>query len=75
MDFLAEYGMFLAKLSTVSVILVVIIAAIIFIVMRAKGDSEHLNIKNINDKYEAMSFMLNSQVLDKKSFKKYLKKT
>lgn len=74
MNFLAEYGMFLAKLSTVSVMLVVIIGAIIFIVLRAKGDGEHLNIKNINEKYETMSFMLNSQVLNKKSFKKYLKK-
>ena len=74
MEFLAEYGMFLAKLSTVTVMLVVIIGAIIFIVMRAKSDGEHLNIKNINDKYETMSFILNSQVLSKKSFKKYLKK-
>jgi serine protease SohB len=72
-DFLIEYGMFLAKLSTVAVILIVIIAAIIFIAMRAKGDHEHLNIKDINEKYETMSFMLNSQVLNKKSFKKYLK--
>ena len=74
MDFLAEYGMFLAKLGTVSVMLVVIIGAVIFIVMRIKGDSDHLNIKNINDKYETMSFILNSQILDKKSFKKYIKR-
>ncbi len=73
MNFLSEYGMFLAKLSTVSLIFVIVIAAIIFIVIRAKGDNEHLTIKNINEKYEAMSFMLNSQILDKKSFKKYLK--
>ncbi len=74
MEFLAEYGMFLAKLSTVSIMLIVITGAIIFIVIRIKGDGEHLNIKNINDKYETMSFMLNSQVLSKKNFKKYLKK-
>ena len=65
--------MFLAKLSTISIVFVIIVAAIIFIVLRAKGDNEHLTIKNINEKYEAMSFMLNSQILDKKSFKKYLK--
>ncbi len=73
MIFLSEYGMFLAKLSTVSLIFVIVIAAIIFIVLRAKNDNEHLTIKNINEKYEAMSFMLNSQILNKKSFKKYLK--
>jgi serine protease SohB len=72
-NFLSEYGMFLAKLGTVSIIFVLIAGALIFIVMRAKGDNEHLTIKNINEKYEAMGFMLNSQVLNKKAFKKYLK--
>jgi serine protease SohB len=65
--------MFLAKLGTVAIIFLIIIGAIIFIVMRSKGDAEQLHIKNINDKYETMSFMLNSQVLSKKEFKKYLK--
>ena len=74
MEFLIEYGMFLAKFLTVALILLFVTGGIIFIVSRIKGDTEHLNIKNINDKYETMSFMLNSQVLNKKGFKKYLKK-
>ena len=74
MEFLIEYGMFLAKFLTVALILLFAIGAIIFIILRAKGDSEHLNIKSINEKYETMSFLLNSQVLGKKEFKKYLKK-
>ncbi|MBL1142311.1 MAG: protease SohB [Proteobacteria bacterium] len=65
--------MFLAKLSTVSIILVIITGSLIFIVMRAKGDNEHLVIKNINEKYDTMSLMLNQQVLNKKEFKKYIK--
>ena len=65
--------MFLAKLLTVVLIILFAIGVIIFIILRAKGDSEQLNIKNINEKYEAMSLMLNSQVLGKKEFKKYLK--
>ncbi len=73
MDFLIEYGMFLAKLSTIALIFIVIVAAIIFIAIRAKGETEHLTIKNINEKYETMSFMLSSQVLNKKAFKKYIK--
>lgn len=73
MEFLTEYGMFLAKLSTVSIILVIITGSLIFIVMRAKGDNEHLVIKNINEKYDTMSLMLNQQVLNKKEFKKYIK--
>ena len=74
MDFLIEYGMFLAKLSTVVVLLLIAIGIIIFIIVRTKGEGEHLSIKNINEKYDTMSLMLNSQILDKKDFKKYLKK-
>lgn len=73
MEFLIEYGMFLAKFGTVALLLVLTVGAIIVIVMRSKGDMEQLNIKNINEKYETMSLMLNSQVLSKKSLKKYLK--
>lgn len=72
-SFLIEYGMFLAKFATVVLLLVIAIGALIFIVSRIKGDTEHLDIKNINDKYETMSLLLNSQVLNKKDFKKYLK--
>ncbi|MCG8379094.1 MAG: protease SohB [Proteobacteria bacterium] len=73
MEFLIEYSMFLAKFATVVILVLVSIGAIFFIVSRIKGETEHLNIKNINDKYETMSLMLNSQVLNKKDFKKYLK--
>ncbi len=73
MGFLIEYGMFLAKLGTIAILLVLVIGTVIMIIIRGKGDSGHLSINNINDKYEAMGLMLSSQVLDKKSLKKYLK--
>ncbi len=73
MDFLIEYGMFLAKLGTIAILLVLVVGTVIMVIMRGKGDSGHLSINNINEKYEAMSLMLSSQVLDKKSLKKYLK--
>lgn len=73
MDFLIEYGMFLAKLGTIAILLVLVVGTVIMIIMRGKGDSGHLSINNINEKYEAMGLMLSSQVLDKKSLKKYLK--
>ena len=71
--FLIEYGMFFAKFITVIILLLVATGLIAFIVSKVKGDTEQLNIKNINDKYETMSLLLNSQVLNKKDFKKYLK--
>ena len=68
MEFLFEYGMFLAKFLTVLLLLLFAVAAVFLIANRAKGEPEHLNIKNTNDKYETMSFMLKSQVLNKKEF-------
>ncbi len=73
MAFLAEYGMFLAKLSTVLLMTIIVIGAIFFIVARSRDEAEHLHIKNINDKYETMSFILKSRILGKKALKKYLK--
>lgn len=73
MEFLSEYGMFLAKFGTVSIVFLIIAAALIFIVTQAKGDNEQLMIKNINEKLESMSLMLKQQVLSKKELKKYLK--
>jgi len=72
-EFLSEYGMFLAKLGTVSILFLIIVAAFIFMLMQAKGETDHLTIKNINEKFEAMGLMLKQQVLNKKELKKYLK--
>jgi serine protease SohB len=74
MDFIAEYGMFLAKFLTVVIGLAIIVAGIFIVAMRAKsGGDEHFDIKNLNQKYEMMSMILNSQVLPKKEFKKFIK--
>jgi len=74
MDFLAEYGMFLAKLGTFVILLlaIVFIAFVLFMRAKASGD-EHLEIKNLNQKYEHMQLMLKSAILPKKAFKKDLK--
>ena len=73
MEFLAEYGMFLAKLGTVSILFVIVIGIILFMATQAKADNEQLTIKNINEKLDAMSMMLKQQVLNKKELKKYAK--
>jgi len=71
MDFIAEYGMFLAKFLTIVIGLVLIASGIFIVVMRAKaGGDEHFDIKNLNQKYEMMSMILNSQVLPKKEIQK-----
>ena len=66
--------MFLAKFMTIVLGLVIIAAGIFLFIMRARaGGEEHLDIKNLNQKYETMSLILNSQVLPKKEFKKIMK--
>lgn len=73
-DFLLNYGMFLAKLGTVVVMILIIIIGIFFLFIRARsGADEHLEIKNVNQKYEQMQLMLKSAILPRKHFKKTIK--
>ncbi len=74
MDFLLDYGLFLLKFATV----VGGIAAIIFIIamlkMRAKAGADgHLEVKNINQKFEHMQLLMESAILPKNAFKKSIK--
>lgn len=73
MEFISEYGLFLAKFATVALLFVV--AASIFTALsgRGKDESHGLSIKNINDKYRHMSLVLNARIMPKKDFKKFVK--
>jgi serine protease SohB len=74
MDFLAEYGMFFAKFMTILIVLVIIIGGVFIITIRSKSEAEgHLDIKNLNQKFENMNLLLKSQILPKKEFKKSIK--
>ncbi|HKK16960.1 MAG TPA: protease SohB [Gammaproteobacteria bacterium] len=74
MEFLADYGTFLAKFLTVVIILVIIAGAALIIIMKSKaGVDGHLNITNINQRFDDMKLVLQSQILQKSEFKKLLK--
>ena len=74
MEFLAEYGMFFAKLLTIVFVFLIVIVGGVIISTRVKSGAEgHLDIKNINHKYENMNILLSSQILPKKEFKKSIK--
>jgi len=74
MDFLAEYGMFFAKFMTILIVLLIAAGGIFVITVRSKsGDDGHLDIKNLNQKFENMNLLLKSQILPKKEFKKSIK--
>jgi serine protease SohB len=73
-EFIFEYGMFLAKFGTVLLAVVAVVVAILVLFLRAKGaGDEHLDIKNINHKFEHMQLMLESAILSKKEFKQSVK--
>jgi len=74
MDFLANYGMFAAKLGTIVLLILLSVGMFFILYMRAKsGGEEHLEIKNINQKYEHMKLMLQAAILPKKEFKQSVK--
>ncbi len=74
MEFITEYGMFLAKFLTVVIVFVIVAGGLFILFMRTRAAVEgHLDIKNLNQKYETMNLLLNSQILPKKEFKKSLK--
>ena len=76
MEFLTDYGLFLAKFITVVIIFALIAGGILIMIFRAKADGEgHFNITNLNQKYENMNLFLQSQILPKNEFKKLIKET
>ncbi len=65
MEFLSEYGMFLAKAITLLVVILAAVAGIVALSSRNAGgrSKEHIEVKNLNDKYKALAQMLQSAML------------
>jgi len=74
-DFLLTYGLFLAKVVTLVVSLLILLAGIIAIISKGKiKDKERFEITKLNTKYKSMREAINDQTLDKYALKKLLKK-
>ncbi len=75
MEFLAEYGLFIAKLLTFLLFIMVVIGLVVG--GRKKGlddeGAEVLNVVNLNKKYDSYKSIVQEAVLDKKALKKSLK--
>ncbi|MCL1076730.1 protease SohB [Parashewanella spongiae] len=73
MEFLYEYGLFLAKAIT----FVIVILAIVTIVISASSKQKHgkgeLKITNLTDQLESLTHELKHELMDKKQFKAYEK--
>ena len=71
-EFLAEYGLFLAKTATIVVGVIAVIAMAVAMSKKAKIP-EKLEVQNLNEKYESMANVLNAQLLPKKELKQLAK--
>ena len=70
MEFLTEYGLFLAKTATFVIAILIIIGAIGGLIMRQKlAQDDNIEVKKLNTHYENMASSLKSVMLSKHDFK------
>ena len=84
MEFLTDYGMFLAKAATIVVAFAIILALIVSSKQQRGSDKGHIEVTKLNDTYDEYSDIIKAEVLDsaavklehklKKKKKKLLKK-
>jgi len=73
-DFLTEYGIFLAKGVTLVLLFLLAFGGMLRLYTRKKSvRDEHLEVKKLNEKYQRMSLVLKAATLSKKAFKQELK--
>jgi serine protease SohB len=71
MQFLANYGLFLAKIVTALAAVLILTGGMLAILRKGKGGAkERLEIKKLNDKYAELADTLNAEILSKAAYKK-----
>ncbi len=75
MEFLSNYGLFLAKSVTIVIAIAVVVGILVSASMRGRRSSErgHIEITKLNDIYMDMADTLKSAILDAEQYKKVLK--
>ena len=73
-EFISDYGLFLAKSITIVVAILITVGGIVAISLRnqQKG-KEHIEVKHLNQRYDDIALTLQSAILPKKKFKQLLK--
>lgn len=73
-DFLLQYGLFLAKTITLAAAVIMVLSGLFSLIREAREQShDHLQIKNINDRFDLMADTLNDQLLDEHELKQQQK--
>jgi serine protease SohB len=75
MEFLSEYGMFLAKAATLVVAVLMVVGGSVMLVRRGgeQPDQGRLDIRHLNETYDSMALALRAATLPKKAFKQFQK--
>ncbi|MDH3689978.1 MAG: protease SohB [Gammaproteobacteria bacterium] len=73
MEFLSEYGMFLAKAATLVVAILATVGGVVALTVHRRAAKDQIEINDLNSKYESMANALNAAILPKKEFKQRLK--
>ena len=70
LEFITEYGLFLAKVVTVVVAIIVVIASVASASQREKTQSEgHITVRNLNEKFEDTKDHLRSAIWSEERYK------
>ncbi len=72
-QFLAEYGLFLAKTATIVIAIILVVAFIFGMASKGKGPKNQLKIKKLNKCYDEYKKALNSEMLHKSQIKQLAK--
>lgn len=73
MEFLYEYGLFLAKAVTVLLVIVAVILMTLMSTVKHKSDKGELRLTHLSEELEALKHDLKQELLTKKQFKAYEK--
>ncbi|SFM56066.1 protease SohB [Marinobacter zhejiangensis] len=76
MEFLSDYGLFLAKVATVVVALIIIISVIASAAQKDRGDQQgegELRTRKLNDRYRRLKEALQSRLMDDEQRKQWQK--
>ena len=73
MEFLYEYGLFIAKAITIVLAILLALGGIIGLVSKQKHGKGHLEISSLSDKLEAITDFARSELLGKDELKQFHK--
>lgn len=73
MEFLYEYGLFLAKAVTIVVAIVAVVVLVLASAVKQKADKGELKLTNVSEELKDLKHDLKEELLSKKQFKAYEK--